>query len=81
MKLIDLLNVLDENCTVYVWAYSAEDPDSDSVTLVSMYDGKDSIDSKFNDCEVDWISPTADGSIDVNIDYEAFMQEALEVDE
>lgn len=79
MKLIDLLDVLDKNCTVYIWAYSAED--SDSVILVSMRGEGNSIDPKFNDCEIDWISPTADGGIDINIDYEAFIQEALEVDE
>lgn len=82
MKLIDLISVIDENSTVYVWAYSEEDPDSVVlVSMYSMYDRRGSIDPKFNDYEVDWVAPTQNGGIDINIDYIASTDEAMETTE
>jgi hypothetical protein len=47
MKLIDLLEKIDESSNVMIW----EDNE-----VVSSYDGKNSIDEKYNDREVESIS-------------------------
>ena len=39
MKLIDLISVITDNTTVYVWRDGE---------IISTYDGKDSIDEKYN---------------------------------
>lgn len=48
MKLIDLLEVVSENQMVVVW-------NEDSV-LLDRYDGRDSIDEKYNECPVTWVA-------------------------
>ena len=45
MKLIDLLEVIDENATIYVTTKTGD-------KIVATYDGKNSIDPCYNNCEV-----------------------------
>lgn len=77
MKLVELLELISENSLVTV--YSVTDPRN----YISVYDGKDSIDTAFNDCIVSKIYPyqeticieidtetktPIDGSVDTSID-------------
>lgn len=68
MKLIELLSVIDVNCKVSVFAYDAEDPDLG--VEVGYYDGKNSIDPDFNDSEIEFVTISDDGTIDITIDEE-----------
>lgn len=56
MKLIDLLQVIDENRQVEIFG----------VDVWEVYNGKDSIDEKYNDCLVDKIT-TKDNKILIDI--------------
>lgn len=79
MKLIDLISAIDENTHVFVWAHDKDDPGQD--TLVSTYDGKDSIDPVYNGEAVESVSGTADGSIDVVLSIEVGKDAMTDVEE
>lgn len=57
----DLLNLIDEKSTVFVWT------DEDTTEPDAVYDGKESIDSCYNDYEVIKISPCAMDGVDILI--------------
>ena len=54
MKLEDILSIIDENTTIKVIDYY-------DGSLLSVYDGRDSIDEELNDCDVACISAQTDG--------------------
>lgn len=65
MKLIDLLAVCNENTVIVVWDVNDR--------FVTEYDGKNSIDEKYNDCRVLGISGVSDcreDRIDVIVEVE-----------
>lgn len=65
MKLIDLLAVCNENTVIAVWDVNDR--------FVTEYDGKNSIDEKYNDCRVLGISGVSDSQedkIDVIVEVE-----------
>lgn len=45
MTLYDLIQLVNENCIVDVYSASTNE-------RIAIYDGRDSIDEEFNDCEV-----------------------------
>lgn len=57
MKLIDLLSVISDSNYAIIWRDG---------NVVSTYDGKDSIDERFNDCEVKSVRAFGD-RIDIEI--------------
>lgn len=65
MKLIDLLAICNENTVIVVWDVNDR--------FVTEYDGKNSIDEKYNDCRVLGISGVSDcreDRIDVIVEVE-----------
>ena len=57
----DILNLIDENATVYIMTEEEDEP-------VAVYDGKDSIDPKYNDYKVIYICPYGYNEIDIQIE-------------
>lgn len=65
MRLIELLSVCSENTVIVVWDVNDR--------FVTEYDGKNSIDEKYNDCRVLGISGVSDcreDRIDVIVEVE-----------
>lgn len=58
MLLGDILNVIDENATVFVRTEEDEEP-------IAVYNGKDSIDACYNDYRVVQIEACAHNGIDI----------------
>lgn len=50
MKLLDFISLFDENKKIDVWKLGEDN------YLLTFYDGKNSIDEKFNNCEIKLIS-------------------------
>lgn len=64
MKLIDLINVIDDRCDVMVWAHNA---DMTKDILVTSYNEQEDIDPQFNDCIVEIITPYNGEGIDITL--------------
>lgn len=77
MTLVELFSVIDSDCDLAVWAINENDPDES--ILVGLYDGRESIDPKYNDAEVSYINGTASGGIEILLDLDVSPSEAIDV--
>lgn len=61
MKLIELLDVIYDGCTVRVFSATSD------LELAELYDGRNSIDERFNDCEISMLGCSPYGVLEISI--------------